>query len=75
MQRIISVTTASQFCEALENWIIDNKLNPQTPEEWNRCVEDMMTSGVLTPIGVLADEAKVSELKTELKKNFNVEEL
>ena len=72
--RMITVTTAGEFAQALENWIIDNKLNPKTPEEWNKCVEDLIASGVLTPIGTVEDE-DFNKVKSTLKENFKVEEL
>ncbi len=74
MKKMISVTTAAEFCDALENWIIDNKLNPKTPEEWNRCIEDLMKSGALTPVAVI-DDKDTDELKKTLVENFNVEEI
>ena len=74
MKRIVSMTTAAEFCDALENWIIDNKCNPTTPEEWNRCIEDLMKSGALTPIAAV-DEEDACEFKKKLKDNLNIEEL
>ncbi len=72
--KIVSMTTAADFCDALENWIIDNKCNPKTTEEWNRCIEDMMKSGALTPIASIED-GDADKFKKNLIENFNVEEI
>lgn len=74
MQKMISITTAGEFAEALENWIIDNKCNPKTPEEWSRCIEDLIAAGKLQAVAIVEDE-DVSKIKKELKDNFNVGEL
>lgn len=66
-------TTSGKLGEALENWIIDNKCNPTTQEEWNRCLKDLMDAGVLTPLKHVEND-DVDGLKKFLKDNFNVEE-
>ena len=70
---MISVTTAGAFADALEDWIIKNECNPTTPEEWNRCLSDLFKSGILQPVATI-DKAEVSEVKDQIKKNFNAEE-
>ena len=72
MKNIISITNAGEFADALEDWIIDNKCNPTTAEEWARCIKDLTAQGKITPLGCVDDTEK---FKTDLKKNMNVEDL
>lgn len=72
--KLVSITTAGEFAQALEDWIITNKCNPQTPEEWNKCIEDMLQSGILTPLGSIEDN-QADEFKNQLKKDHNAKEL
>lgn len=74
MKKLISITTAGEFVGALEDWIIKEKCNPKTPEEWSKCTEDMIKSGVLKPIAVF-DEKNTPEIKAQLKENLNVRNL
>ena len=74
MKRMISITTAAEFCQALEDWIIDNKCNPQTPEEWERCINDLTKSGAVTPVASINEE-DVKDFKEKLKENLGVEEI
>jgi hypothetical protein len=74
MQKVISLTTAAEFCQALEDWIIDNKCNPTTPEEWTKCIDDMTRGGALTPIACI-DEKDAKEFKEKLKETLRVEEI
>lgn len=48
-KRQMFIGTAGEFARALEDWIIDNKCNPTTPEEWDRCISDIVKQGTLTP--------------------------
>jgi hypothetical protein len=73
MKKLISITTAGEFADALEDWIIDNKCNPTTAEEWARCIKDLTASGVVNTVGVT--EASTRELKEGLKENLNVKDL
>jgi hypothetical protein len=72
--REIFVGTAGEFAQALEDWIIDNKCNPKTPEEWDRCLKDISSKGTIKSLGTV-DDKDVNKLKTELNKDFNVENL
>ena len=72
--REILLGNAGDFAQALEDWIIDNKCNPKTQEEWERCLKDIAASGKLTSLGAVVDE-DVSKLKKDLSNNFNVENL
>lgn len=71
---IILSATAGVLGEAIENWIIDNKLNPSTPEEWERCLKDLLEAGVLTPVDSV-DDNDVDGIKKILKDNFDVKEI
>jgi hypothetical protein len=72
--RELFVGTASDFADALEDWIIDNKCNPTTPEEWARCLKDIAEKGKVQSLGTI-DDKDVNELKNTLNKDFNVENL
>jgi len=71
--RNLFVINAKDFADALENWIIDNKCNPSTPEEWERCMNDIHKSGQAQYVGSVEDK-EVGKLKESLKKDFNVKE-
>ena len=62
-----------EFAEVLEDWIILNKCNPTTREEWERCIKDLQVKGALTIQGSIADE-DTKKFKKELKDNFNTKE-
>lgn len=66
--------TAGELGDAIENWIIDNKVNPSTPEEWERCIKDLMAAGVLKPLDTKGAE-DVDTIKKILKDNFDVKEI
>ena len=72
MKKLISITTAGAFADALENWIIDNKCNPTTQEEWARCIKDLTAQGSVESLGVVDDD---KELKAKLKENLNVRDI
>ena len=72
--REIFVGTADSFAQALEDWMIDNKCNPKTQEEWNRCLKDIAAKGNISSLGAVEDK-DVNKLKNELNNNFNVENL
>lgn len=65
---------AGDFGDALENWIIDNKCNPATPEEWERCLKDLIAAGVVEVLDK-TDSEDVATVKKALEKKFNVEEI
>ena len=58
--RQMFIGTAGEFAEALEDWIIDNKCNPTTPEEWERCINDIVKKGSLAPLSE-EDKAKYKD--------------
>lgn len=74
MERLVSITAAGEFCDALENWIIDNKYNPTTSEEWERCIQDMIADGAVKPVGCIKEE-DAEKLKEQLKNTSNLKEL
>jgi hypothetical protein len=72
--RQILIGNVGDFAQALEDWMIDNKCNPSTSEEWERCIADITKAGKLSTIGSI-DEKDMGKLKINLKDNFNVEEI
>jgi hypothetical protein len=72
--RELFIGTAGDFAQALEDWIIDNKCNPKTQEEWARCLKDIAEKGNITSLGVIKDK-DVNQIKNDLNNNFNVENL
>ena len=44
------------MAQAIEDWMIDNKCNPKTPEEWNRCLADLAKSGDINYVGSVKEE-------------------
>lgn len=72
MKKLISITTAAEFADALEDWIIDNKCNPTSPEEWSRCIKDLVAQGKVHALGCVDDS---EDFKSKLKENLNVEDL
>lgn len=71
--RELFVGTAGSFAQALEDWMIDNKCNPKTQEEWDRCLKDIAAKGSISSVGIVED-TDVNKLKNELNKNFNVKD-
>ena len=59
---------------ALEDWMIDNKCNLSTPEEWARCMRDIQKTGKAEYMGSVED-ADAKSIKESLKRDFNVKEL
>ena len=72
--REIFIGTAGEFARALEDWMIDNKCNPKTQEEWNRCLKDISSRGAVTSLGAIGDK-DMTKLKTELNKDFNIKDI
>ena len=63
--------TAGEFASALEDWMIDNKCNPKTVEEWSRCMSDIQKMGKADYVGSVDDK----EVKKSLKEDFNIKDL
>ena len=72
--RQLLISNAADLADAIEDWIILNKCNPTTPEEWDRCISDLTKAGKLNYIGSI-EEKDSGELKNILKENFNVKDI
>jgi len=66
-------TNAGSVFDALEDWIIKNKCNPKTDEEWARALSDLTEAGVLAPLGTI-DAKDTDEFKKGLKEHYDVTE-
>jgi len=71
---LLAAMDAEKFCQAVEDWIIDNECNPSTPEEWERCLTDLLKKGEVQFVGNVG-EGDVGEFKQELKKDYDVNEI
>ncbi len=67
------ILATADTAQALEDWIIDNKCNPKTEEEWKRCWDDLVKAGKAKYVGGIEDE-DLPEFKKKLGENFNVKE-
>ena len=68
------VMNAGDLADALEDWIIDNRCNPVTKEEWARCMTDIQKSSKARYLGSATDK-DAEKLKESLLRDFNVKEL
>jgi len=74
MKALISVTTAGALADALEDWIIKNKCNPKSPEEWSRCISDLIAAGAVAPVASV-DEKDLPAVKEQLQNDFTIKDL
>jgi len=65
---------AGKFADALDDWMIDNKKNPKTKEDWQEVQKYMLKKGVLSPLGEVPDE-RLDDVKEHLKEEFNITDL